>query len=140
MQLSNKWLEQARHLCGEISPEDGVDPRYLNKERNGQSVSYKTLQLCKEAAKVTSLILSGELGEPIIGELQVLRVDSEADGQFLRVSVGHIDADIELDEAEVLSALTRVKGYLRTAIAQNINRKRIPALKFRYVGLIEQGE
>jgi len=140
MQSTKQWLEQANQVCGEIGPDDGIDPRYLHEGHGRKSVSYKTMQLCKEAGKVLSMIFNGELGEPILNELQVIRTDSEGEGQFIRVTLGHIDPELVLDEGEVMSALSRVKGYLRTAIAQQINRKRMPALKFKYAGLIEQGD
>jgi len=140
MQSTKQWLEQASQVCDEIGPDDGIDPRYLHEGRGIKAVSYKTMQLCKEAGKVLSIIFNGELGEPILNELQLIRIDSEGEGQFLCVTMGHIDPEAVLDEEVVMSALSRVKGYLRTAIAQQINRKRMPALKFKYAGLIEQGE
>jgi len=40
---------------------------------------------------------------------------------------------------QVLEALKRVQGLLRSALAQALYRKHTPALSFHYVGIIGKG-
>jgi len=84
---------------------------------------------------VISLVLAGEMGNPVLQNLQVQNVSLESGGQFLNISVAHYDTGLEVDSHGVISELKRIQGYLRSAITQRINRKRVPALKFTYVGI-----
>lgn len=67
--------------------------------------------------------------------LQVISVIPEANGQYLCVTVSHYDAELSVNESQVITELKRVQGYLRSVITQRINRKRVPSLLFRYVGI-----
>ncbi|NOX92158.1 MAG: ribosome-binding factor A [Gammaproteobacteria bacterium] len=135
----NKWLDEVACLCAEPGPEDGIDPRYLSSAQ-GQKVDHqKSSRLCNEVVKVLSLVLTGEMSDPLLQAMLVIDVAVEGNGQFLRVSLGHQEPGMEIDEMQVLAALTQAQGYLRSVIAQRINRKRVPALRFHYVGLIEPG-
>jgi len=97
----------------------------------------KTSRLCSEAAKVLSLVLTGEIGNLLLKILHVVDVTTTNDRQFLCVRAGHHEQETELDGLRILAALTQVQGYLRSIIAQSVNRKHVPAFKFRYVGLLE---
>lgn len=130
-------LNEAAKLCAELGPEDGVDPRYLHKEYRYKKDHQKSSRLCSEVARVLSMVLTGDMSNPLLQTLQVIDVTSESDGQFLCVTVGHYEADFVLDDLQLISELKLVQGYLRSAITQRVNRKRVPALKFRYVGIME---
>ena len=136
----NHWLQHASKLCAEIGPGDGVDPRLLARGRERKPAHHKALQLSKEAKRVLSLFLAGEVADPLLQFLQVIDVSPESDGQFLRVTVAPSGAKPELSEKAVVDALVKIQGGLRSAIAHSVKRKRVPALKFRYVGFIEEGE
>jgi len=139
MNSRTKWLKGAAQLCADPGPDDGVDPRILARQNENQHASYKCLQLCKEAKRIILLVMDGEIADPIIKGLCVLDVGSGRDGQFLIVTVGRVETDEKCDEALILGALVRVSGRLRGAIAQGINRKRVPNLRFKYAGVIDEG-
>jgi len=61
VKISTQWLNEAKKLCDEIGPEDGVDPRLLVKAHRTKNNSRKTMQLCKEAKHTLSLVMAGEL-------------------------------------------------------------------------------
>ena len=84
------------------------------------------------------MVLTGETGQPLLRDLQVMSVQPEHGGQSLVVTVGHYAADIS--ETEVLDALKSVQGLLRTALAQALHRKHTPALSFQYVGVLGKGD
>lgn len=137
MNNQHRWEKNAACCCAEFGAEDGIDPRYITKQARKKS-SRKELQLCKEATRIVSLVLTGETGQPLLRELLVLSVQPEHDGQSLSVTVGHYAADISA--TEVLDALKNVQGLLRTALAHALHRKHTPALSFHYVGVLGKGD
>ena len=137
MKSSKEWFKAVSLLCGEVCPGDGVNPRY-DSTRSGRKTSrHKMSQVCKKASKVLVSIFQGETIEPILSSLQIVSVELDGEGQYLSVTIGHTNKDIEYDEFDIQLALSRAKGYLRTELAQSINRKRVPMLKFKYIGLID---
>lgn len=133
----HRWAKTAASLCAEISDEDGVEPRFLMAKKPRKKSSAKELQLGKEAARILSLVLAGETDNPLLRDLVVLSAWPEGNGQHLCVTVGHY-ATAPFEEAQVLEALSRAQGLLRTVLAQSINRKRVPVLSFRYMGVLSK--
>jgi ribosome-binding factor A len=129
-----RWQKNAAVCCAEFGAEDGVDPRYQTAKQ-----ARKELQLCKEATRIISLVLSGETRQPLLRDLQVISVQPDHVGQ-LSVTVGHYAADIQVSDTDVLEALKRVQGLLRTALAHALHRKHTPTLSFCYVGVLGKGD
>lgn len=144
---NNATQKSALKLCAEAGPFDGIKPCYLYREpgyldksvklSRNQKDKQKSSRICNEVAKVLSMALMGEMSNPMLQGLQIVSVTAEGDGQYLCVSVGHYDTEFKVSESQVVAALKRVQGYLRSTITQRINRKRVPTLLFRYVGIIE---
>jgi ribosome-binding factor A len=130
MKQSKEWFINARQLCGDIGPEDGIDPRLAARATGRKAGNHKGRQLGKEARHVLSLIFAGELGDPVFQDLEIIDVTPTDDGQFLTVSLALIDNGIDTSEALILEKCQAVSGYLRSAIASSVKRKRVPALKF----------
>jgi ribosome-binding factor A len=135
-----RWTKNVGNLCAEFGEEDGIEPRYLTAKQASKKVSRKNLQLCKEAARIIALVLTGEAKLPLLRDLQVLSVEPEADGQQLCVSVGLYANDVQVSEAQVLESLHQVQGLLRSALAHALHRKHTPTLNFRYVAVIGKGD
>jgi len=132
MKKINLASTDVSNLCAQTGEEDGIDPRYLKKYQEDKKDHQKSSRICNEVTKVISLVLAGDMGNPVLQNLQVQNVSAESDGQFLNISVAHYATDLEMDSCCVIFELKRVQGYLRSAISQRINRKRVPALKFTY--------
>jgi ribosome-binding factor A len=128
----------AASLCLKFGEEDGIDPKYLARKAGRKTARHKDLQLGKEASRIVALVLADAVNHPFLSDLQVLSVLPEHNGQRLCVTVGHYGAMPDVTEVEMVEELKRIQGVLRCALAQAINRKRMPMLSFRYVGLIEQ--
>jgi len=139
MNKQHRWTNHAAQLCAEFSAEDGVDPRYVKRKQARKKTPRKNLQLCKEAARIIALVLTGETQQPLLRDLLVLSVEPENDGACVCVTVGQYATDSLADETEVLAALSSVQGLLRSALAHALDRKHTPTLSFRYVGVISQG-
>jgi ribosome-binding factor A len=134
-----RWQKNAAVCCAEFGAEDGIDPRYVVTKQARKKSSRKELQLCKEATRIISLVLTGETGQPLLRDLLVLSVQAEQGGAAVCVSVGHY-ADIQVSDTEVLDALKSVQGLLRTALAHALHRKHTPTLSFHYVGVLGKGD
>ena len=130
MDKSRDWLNEARQLCGQIGPQDGIDPRIIARARNRDPASHKSKQLGKEARHILSMVFAGELNDPVFQDLEVFDVAATDDGQFLVVSLAITDTSARIDEAQILEKCQALQGYLRSAIATSVKRKRVPMLKF----------
>ena len=111
---------------------------YLVKESRSKT-SHKTLQLCKEASRIVTLVLAGETQHPLLRDLHVLSVVPEQEGQSLYVTVAHYGNDLQVSVDEILAALKQMQGLLRCALAQAVNRKNSPTLRFRYAIVVGKG-
>ncbi len=131
MNQPKQWLNEAKKLCDEIGPEDGVDPRLLARSIEPKPRCHKVKQLCKEAKHTLSLVLAGELYDPLLKDMDIVEVTADENGQFLCVSMIHVDTGAEPDENLILNKLQAIQGYLRSTIAQSVKRKRVPTLKFK---------
>ncbi len=129
-----RWTKNAGNLCAKFGAEDGIDPRYL-VTKEARKTSRKNLQLCKEATRIISLVLTGETKQPLLRDLQVLSVEPQTGGQQLTVTIRLYAANRQISDAQVLESLAQVQGLLRSALAQALHRKHTPALNFYYVGV-----
>jgi len=118
-------------LCGELGPEDGVDPRELARQGRPRKGDRKVRQLCSQVAETLSLVLSGECNDELLQSLHVVQVDPAPDASQLLVTVGAGLPGETIDPAEALARLTVIMGKLRTEVATAITRKRAPRLVFR---------
>lgn len=139
MKKNTKWIQEATLLCGEVSQEDGIDPRFWNREAPLKNNSRKSDQLCCEAKRVLSLVLGGEIKDPRLKNLNVMDVSFEEKSKQLCVWIMRSDVVIETNEYELMYGLYQAQGYLRSVIAQSIKRKRVPNLRFRYLNNTEAG-
>ena len=136
MKSNEKWFKVARSLVAEIREGDGVNPKLEKEKTLKRSRAHKNQQLSKTVMQVLSLVFQGETVEPVFSDLLVDRVDLNSESQFFEVTLRpcQMDGNSEtVTETEVLHALTRAKGYLRTEVAHAINRKRVPKLRFKYL-------
>ncbi|AJQ94098.1 ribosome-binding factor A [Gynuella sunshinyii] len=128
MAISKQWLHEAKLLCDEPGPEDGVDPRELARFR----LTRKTKQnrpLEKVAQRTISLWIMAELADDVFRDIDVAAVQLTEDGQFLWVLIHHYSSAQAQTEV-ALQKLNALQGYLRAQVARAVNRKRVPVLKF----------
>ena len=137
MKKNRQWRKQASALCAETRPEDGVDPRLLAKQETHKTDHHQTDRLCKRVSQVLAQIIQGELDDPLFFDVEIIDVKPTNSGQYLLVEIGHNQPGLENSRQELMSALNQLQGYMRAQIAQSINRKRVPVLKFQYVGSLE---
>jgi ribosome-binding factor A len=119
-------------LCGEVYPEDGVDPRETARlGRPRKKGDRKARQLCAQVAETLSLVLSGECGDELLQSLQVVAVDPAPDASQLMVTLRAGLPGETIDPNEVMVRLAAISGKLRCDVAAAITRKRAPKLLFQ---------
>ena len=131
MTSRKQWLKNVDSLCAEVRPDDGIDPRACQPVRDKSH--RKTYQVCKQAERTLNLRLAGNTVEPLLRELSVCAVEPYPDSSHLLVIVEPMTTTVSLNKNDVLQALQRANGYLRSALATTINRKRVPQLTFQFV-------
>jgi ribosome-binding factor A len=131
MYLTKRWRKSAASLCEEIGPEDGIDSRRLSRAFMTEKGDRKSRQLCKAAQRTLTLLLGGEFGDPLLQCLTLVDVTSDEAGASLLISLRYQNAGSSLHEDRILEKLRAVHGSLRAAVARSVNRKRVPALRFK---------
>jgi len=134
MKIKNNWLDEAALLCGELSSDDGLDPRLWNKRLSRKVDNRKSSQLCSEVRRVLSLVLANELKDPLLMAVRIVEVSPESTKQQLSIGVKVDEQCSDVREDQVMKSLAGIQGYLRSIIAESVHRKRVPALNFHYVG------
>jgi ribosome-binding factor A len=127
---------------GVAAEEVGADELFGEaKSRRRASAAHKDEQLCEQVFQILSVAL-GELEDERLRELVLESVTMGPDAGRLVVtliapgSAGQggaplVDSPPAFPFEEVLLALQRSKGHLRSEIAAGIHRKRTPELSFR---------
>ena len=132
--------------CGEIGPDDGVDPRELAKARMNQHKALrpgppsgerepgrKARQLSRQVGETLDSVLAGESGDEILRCLRVVSVVPAPDASRLLVTLRALPPFDTIDPNLVLSKLEKASGWLRTEAASAVTRKRAPMLAFRVI-------
>jgi len=131
MTSRKQWLKNVDSLCAEVRPDDGIEPRACQPVRDKSH--RKTYQVCKQTERTLNLRLASNTVEPLLRELSICAVEPYPDSSHLLVIVEPMTTTVSLNKNDVLQALQRANGYLRSALATTINRKRVPQLTFQFV-------
>lgn len=118
-----------RSLCAQVSPDDGVDPRFETGKRSRRPAR-KARQLCSQVAEALSYVLADQGRDDVLGALQVLNVEPAPHLGRLLVTVGTLPSEF-VEPAEILAHLDKATARLRCEVASAITRRRAPALVFR---------
>ena len=132
--------------CGEIGPDDGVDPRELARARMNQHKALrpgppdgerepgrKARQLGKQVGETLDAVLAGETGDELLRNLRVVSVVPAPDASRLLVTLRALPPVDAIDPNLVHARLSNASGWLRTEAASAVTRKRAPTLAFRIV-------
>ena len=126
--------EDLDDLCAEVHEDDGDDPRLAGRRgrpSKAEKEDRKTLQLCKQIGRALSLVLAGCCGDSVLGDVEVVDVVAAPDSGHLAVLV-RLDSTASATPPEiVLERLNSARGFLRTQVAAEIRRRRVPELSFR---------
>lgn len=128
MQRKHTGRKDRPDLSESVHEDDGVDPRtYFDRRTKTQGQSHRLAMLCQQVQEALQAGLAGATREEALDLIEGLLVQPAPDASRLRVEVLVGGAD---DIAPVQAALGRAKGWLRSAVAAAIHRKRCPELEF----------
>lgn len=98
-----------------------------SRDHGGRS-SQKTLQLCAQVQDALSYALA-DSSDPVLLDLQVEFVEPIHGGHLLVAVVDSYGHGL----LAALEALDRAKAYLRSSVAEQIHRSKVPQLSFTLV-------
>lgn len=104
---------------------------HSKKGKTNKKFEYKSKQLSKQAERALALEWSS-LNLSLDTDLQIISVEPDPISSKLIVHVS-VGEDNQLNEKEIIQILKNEKGYIRSIIAQAINRKKVPELFFKIV-------
>ncbi|MCL2839661.1 MAG: 30S ribosome-binding factor RbfA [Defluviitaleaceae bacterium] len=89
-----------------------------------------------EIARVTANIIRSELSDPRIGTVvSVIKAETTTDLKHCKISVSILGNTQE----STMAALNKASGFIRKRIAETINLRQTPEIKFEYDDSIEHG-
>ncbi|MEZ4318699.1 MAG: ribosome-binding factor A [Myxococcota bacterium] len=126
--MDDKLLARLRALCAEPGHDDG-EPRRRERHRK-DSGDRKVRQLCGAVSRVVGLAL-GASSDPLLNACWVDSVEPAPDASRLRVRVQTLDG---VDVRAFVSALRTATPWLRSEVANAVQRKRTPHLVVEWAG------
>lgn len=114
--------------CAELQEDDQIDPRTYFDRRSPEEESLRRARmLCAQVRECLHVALGGVAEDPLLLDLCVEEVVPAPDASRLRVRL-RCPNDVPLTDAK--AALTPIVGRLRTEVAREIHRRRVPTLVF----------
>ncbi|MCY1040601.1 ribosome-binding factor A [Corallococcus sp. bb12-1] len=103
-----------------------------------QAPSARHLRVQSTLSEEVSLLFRGELSDPLLEGVALTSFELSPEGRTARI--GYTLSEDTADPAQVKEALLRAQGYLRSQLAQHLNLKRTPNLRFVHVGTAPRTE
>jgi ribosome-binding factor A len=99
-------------------------------------VKTRLIRINDEIARVTAEVIRSELSDPRIGSVvSVLKAETTPDLKYCKIHVSFLSDDPD----ETLAALHKATGFIRRRIAEIINLRITPEIKFVYDDAIAYG-
>ena len=122
---------EAKSLCADLHPDDGQPISRGNESRDDHSDDRKTMQLCAQVRRALHGIIPLP-GSSFFEGLVVEAVKPDPNASRLCVVIS-----IPISCAHSIPALnqrlTDMVGFMRSEVASQINRKRVPMLTFEFI-------
>jgi len=98
----------------------------------------RIIRINDEIARVTADIIRSELSDPRIGSVvSVLRAETTTDLKYCKVFVSVLGEAEK--QKETMTALSKASGFIRKRVAETINLRQTPEIKFIFDDSIEHG-
>ncbi|MCL1884164.1 MAG: 30S ribosome-binding factor RbfA [Defluviitaleaceae bacterium] len=96
----------------------------------------RMIRINDEIARVAADVIRSELSDPLIGTVvSVLGAETTSDLKHCKIRVSVLGGEND----ETMEGLTRAAGFIRKRIADTINLRQTPEIKFVYDDSIEHG-
>jgi ribosome-binding factor A len=127
MTRKQKNQDNPEHPRGDAPADNGAGPHAMFEDSSYHG-NRKALQLCRQVQRALGYAL-GSMDDDVLASLYVESVQPAPNDKHLLVTVSPLDREIEPND--VLVRIHRVLGRLRSEVASDIHRKRVPELSFR---------
>ena len=98
----------------------------------------RMLKINDEIARTAAQIIRQEMSDPRLGSVvSVVRAETAADLSVCKIFVSVIGDESE--RAKTMEALTNASGFMRKRMADTVNLRQTPEVKFLYDDSIEHG-
>lgn len=87
-----------------------------------------------------SLLFRSELSDPRLEGVRLTSFELTPDGRLICIGYSLSPEAAASGAREVQEVLVRASGYLRAQLAQHLNLKRVPQLRFISIGVVEHPE
>ncbi|MFP2927646.1 ribosome-binding factor A [Pyxidicoccus sp. 3LG] len=103
-----------------------------------ENPSARHLRVQSTLSQEVSLLFRGELSDPRLEGVSLSSFELSPDGRLVRIGYTLTPESAASGTRAVQEALERASGYLRSQLAQHLNQKRVPLLRFIYIGVAER--
>jgi ribosome-binding factor A len=119
---------EARSLCADLYADDGPPERRRTESRDDRFDNRKTMQLCAQVKRALYGVIPLP-GLSCFDGLVVEAVEPDPDASRLRVVI-RVPASATSSIAALRNRLIEMVGFIRSEVAPQIHRKRVPSLTF----------
>jgi ribosome-binding factor A len=133
---------ESQSLNLEVLKEWGADPEAMADAMFGGEtapVDRKTQQLCRQVERVLGMLFAGELADDVLCTLTVMDVLPAPNASRLQVLLTP-SGDLLESEESVRERLEKARPFLRSQVAQAIQRKKAPELLLALVPRVQEAE
>lgn len=97
----------------------------------------RMIRINDEIARVAADLIRSELSDPRIGAVvSVIRAEATQDLKYCKIWVSFLDGE---NQADTMEALNHASGFIRKRLAETINLRQTPEIKFVHDDSIEYG-
>jgi ribosome-binding factor A len=125
-------MTSSKHRRGRASRR-GADSSLLSSEID--SIPARHLRVQSTLFQEVSRLLRGELSDPSLEGVAVTSLELTPDGRNARIGFTLSSEAAATGPAPVEKALERAGGFIRSQLALGLDLKRVPHLRFVYVGV-----
>lgn len=100
----------------------------------------RTSRIGEALMRELAQMIQHEVSDPRVGMVTVSHVDVTPDLKYAKVFVTRLNGvDSEADANECIEGLSRAAGFLRRGLANRVELRNIPELRFQYDTTLENG-
>ena len=122
---SERLAARMRALCAELGPDDGIDPRELDKSTRSPSDPHRRhRRLGAQIQRAVALAL-GTATDPALQTLWVAAAVADPDASRFRIEVEPLDP---VDPVHLAARLAAAAPWIRVEVASALHRRRVPEL------------
>ncbi len=112
--------------------------KHRRSRTEAESIPAHHLRIQSTLFQEVSRLFRGELSDPLLEGVLVASLELTPDGRNARIGFTLPAESSSTSPKAVEEALTRAGGFIRSQLALGLNLKRVPHLRFIYVGVASE--